>query len=198
MSSYTSFSNDPNFPNQSVVADHWAIDVFDGSYATTRYNAEHQSVDRSKCYGDLALDALEAIASTGFRKAMQMSFDDDRVWIQLHYRPDDYRAIILVMTQDAYGRPLYYSERLAKLKIIRDKSLLNLCKVRHGSERHTLWARLNFILHERMVLFYDTFVAMVSVEGIEDWHCLIELTSAGVLSHRQIPLRPGPRCRDIR
>lgn len=160
MSSYTSYSNDPHFPSQPVPSVHWAVDVFDGSYAMTRYKAEYQSVERSKCSGNLALDALDAIDSTGFRQAMQMSFDEDRLWVRLYYRPDDYRAIILIMAQDAYGRPLYYSERLAKLKIIRDGSLLKLCRVHHGSDRHTMWARLNFVLHEGMVLLYNTFVAM--------------------------------------
>ena len=160
MSSYTSYSNDPQFPDQPVSSVHWAADVFDGGYATTRYKAEFQSVERSKCDGELALDALEAIASTGFRQAMQLSFDEDRLWVRLYYRPEDYRAIILIMAQDAYGRPLHYSERLAKLKIVRDGSLLKLCRVRSGSERHIMWARLNFVLHERMVLFYNTFVAM--------------------------------------
>lgn len=160
MSSYTSYSVDPLPPNQANTALHWAVDVFDGSYATTRYRAEYQSVERSKCSGELTLDALEAVSSTGFRQAMQMSFDEDRLWVRLYYRPEDYRAIVLIMTQDAYGRPLCYSERITKLKIVREGSLLKLCRVRQGSERHTMWARLNFILHERMVLFYNTFVAM--------------------------------------
>ncbi|CAK1360500.1 unnamed protein product [Cercospora beticola] len=160
MSSHTSYSSNPYFPGQSASAPHWAQSVFDGSSPTSRYKSEYQSLDRSKCYGDPAPEALEAIATTGFQQAMQLSFDEDRTWVRLYYRPEDFRAIILIMALDAYGQPLHYSERLTKLKIIREGSLLKLCRVRHGSERHTLWARLNFFLHERMVLFYNTFVAM--------------------------------------
>ncbi|KAI5360766.1 hypothetical protein Slin15195_G086820 [Septoria linicola] len=160
MSSQTSYSSDPYFGGPTISRSHWASDVFDGSCPRTRYKAEYQAVERSKCYGDVALDALEALESTGYQHAMQMAFDEDRLWVRLYYRPADARAIILVMTQDDYGQPLQYSEKLTKLKIVREGSLLKLCKVRRGSERHTMWARLNFILHERMVLFYNTFLAM--------------------------------------
>lgn len=160
MSSYTSYSSDPYFGGQTISSSHWALEVFDGSCPRTRYKAEYQSIEHSKCYGDVAPDALEALASTGYQQAVQMAFDEDRLWVRLYYRSADARSIILVMTQDAYGQPLRYSEKLTKLKIVREGSLLKLCKVRHGSERHTMWARLNFILHERMVLFYNTFLAM--------------------------------------
>lgn len=160
MSSHTSHSSDPYFSTQPGLPLHWAEDVFDGSYSTTRYKLECQSIEESTCTGELALDALEAIASTGFQRAVQLPFDENRLCVRLYYRPGDYRAIILIMAHDAYGQPLYYSERLAKLKIVREGSVLILCRVRYGSEKHIIWARLNFILHERMVLFYNTFIAM--------------------------------------
>ncbi|KAF2209603.1 hypothetical protein CERZMDRAFT_46823 [Cercospora zeae-maydis SCOH1-5] len=160
MSSQTSYSSNPYFPAQSATTVHWAQTVFDGSCPTNRYKNEYQSLDRSKCTGDLALDALEALATTGFHQALQLSFDEDRLWVRLYCRPSDSCAIILIMTRDAFGQPLHYTELLTKLKIIREGSLLKLCRVRHGSQKHTMWARLNFFLHERMVLFYSTFVAM--------------------------------------
>ncbi|KAM3421064.1 hypothetical protein BST61_g1479 [Cercospora zeina] len=160
MSSHTSYSSNPYFPAQSTTAVHWAQTVFDGSCPTNRYKNEYQSLDRSKCTGDLDPDALSALATTGFHQALQLSFDEDRLWVRLYYHPSDHRAIILIMTRDALGQPLHYTERLTKLKIIREASLLKLCRVRHGSQKHTMWARLNFFLHERMVLFHNTFVAM--------------------------------------
>lgn len=160
MSSHTSHSSDPYFSAQPGLPLHWAEDVFDGSYSTTRYRLECQSIEDSTCSGELALDALEAIASTGFQRAVQMPFDENRLCVQLYYRPEDYRAIILIIAHDAYGQPLYHSECLAKLKILREGSVLILCRVLYGTERHIVWARLNFILHERMVLFYNTFIAM--------------------------------------
>ncbi|KAK5128289.1 hypothetical protein LTR85_002956 [Meristemomyces frigidus] len=63
------------------------------------------------------------------------------------------------MTKDDRGRDLHYCTPLTNLKVIRDRSSLQLCRARQDG-RYALWARLNFVLYERMVLFYCTFVAM--------------------------------------
>ncbi|KAK4542579.1 hypothetical protein LTR36_006627 [Oleoguttula mirabilis] len=57
------------------------------------------------------------------------------------------------------GQDLYYCMPLVNLKIIRDRSSLQLCRARRDGS-YALWAKLNFLLYERMVLFYCTFVAM--------------------------------------
>lgn len=87
------------------------------------------------------------------------SFDRERVWVRLYWRPRDSRARILIMTKDSHGRQLSYCTLLTSLKVIRNKSTLQLCRLRRDGTFDP-WAILNFILHERLVLFYSTFVAM--------------------------------------
>jgi len=81
------------------------------------------------------------------------------------------------MTKDNRGQDLHYCMPLVNLKIIRDRSSLQLCRARRTGQ-YALWARLNFAIYESrslaytylpfdkrlqpsgMVLFYCTFVAM--------------------------------------
>jgi len=100
--------------------------------------------------------------------------------MRLYWRPPDSRARILIMTKDTRGQDLHCCMPLVNLKIIRDRSSLQLCRARRDGRdgRYALWARLNFAIYESrspvcassptskclyrsgMVLFYCTFVAM--------------------------------------
>jgi len=88
-----------------------------------------------------------------------LQFDRDRTQVQLHWRSSDNRARIFFATTDRNGRQRHYCALLQSLKVIRDRSSLQLCRVTLDGT-YVLWARLNFLLYERMVLFYCTFVAM--------------------------------------
>lgn len=55
------------------------------------------------------------------------------------------------MTKDTDGRDLYSCIPLVNLKIIRDRSSLQLCRARRDG-RYSMWARLNFVLYERKLI----------------------------------------------
>ena len=78
-----------------------------------------------------------------------------------YWRPHDSRARILFTGRDSYGQELLYCTPLNCLRIFRKDSMLQLCHA--SSQEDDLfwnWAELKFVYHERMVLFYSTFVAM--------------------------------------
>lgn len=139
---------------------HWSLRVFDGRHPTTAYQPEFRSHERSVCYGSVEPDAVRNLALDGFLPALQVAFDEESLSIRFYWRPSDHRARVLVAVKDAYGNPLHYCQPLNNLKIVRDRSCLQLCRARREDGQYTLWARLNFYFHERMVLFYSTFIAM--------------------------------------
>ena len=98
--------------------------------------------------------------------------------VRLYFKPANSRAYILIATKDRYGRERQYTEPLTELKVIRNASILQLCKAGRGSS-FECWAKLNFYTCERappppcplatqyltdlapgMILFYCTFTAM--------------------------------------
>ncbi|CAK4030550.1 Hypothetical predicted protein [Lecanosticta acicola] len=160
-SSQTSYGSDPYFPPPSEPLAHWAQDVYNGMNPLNRYRQiDSQLDDRSACYGTVEPEALHHLVRDGFQRAVELAFDAHRLWVRLYWRNSDHRARILVITKDSEGRRLLYCTPLTNLKIIRNKSVLQLCRCSRGDGRFSLWARLNFVFHERMVLFYCTFVAM--------------------------------------
>ncbi len=60
---------------------------------------------------------------------------------------------------DKRGQEKQYCTLLTNLKVIRNGSTLQLCRLRRSGTFRP-WAILNFVYYERMVLFYSTFVAM--------------------------------------
>lgn len=111
--------------------------------------------------------------------------------VSLYWRPSDSRARILFVTKDHRGRDQYYCLPLSSLRILRHKSSLQLCQVRKSNGDFKLWARLNFVFHERMVLFYSTFVAMKHQDNrepldeavIEDFDLSEREDFGGVIRH---------------
>ncbi|KAK3705402.1 hypothetical protein LTR37_013375 [Vermiconidia calcicola] len=158
-SSQTSYSSDRAVVPIQPAFVHWAQDVFDGQNPGTEIRRSHQVNERSACFGTIDNSSLHHLVQDGFLRALEISFDRDQLWVRLYIRPSDNRSRILIMTKDATGPDMHYCTPLTNLKIIRDRSSLQLCRVRREG-RYTPWARLNFYLYERMVLFYCTFVAM--------------------------------------
>ncbi|EMC93005.1 hypothetical protein BAUCODRAFT_125942 [Baudoinia panamericana UAMH 10762] len=196
-SSQTSYSEEPDRVTELV---HWAQHILDGQHDRTPFRADYVTDDRSVCHGTSDESALHHLGQDGFMRVLQLPFDREHLWIRLYWRPPDGRARILIMTLDSLGRVEYYSAPLTNLKIIRKDSSLQLCKARtHG--RYHLWAQLNFLLYERMVLLYCTFVAMkhqdqrgIPHDNLLDCHELkgeherFEMEEfGGVIMHRRMP-----------
>lgn len=68
--------------------------------------------------------------------------------VRLYFKPANSRAYILLATKDRHGRERQYAEPLTELKVIRDGSILQLCKVGRASS-FECWAKLNFYIYER-------------------------------------------------
>lgn len=75
-------------------------------------------------------------------------FDRESVWVRLYWRPADNRARILIMTKDNAGRQLHYCTPLNNLRLVRQGTCLQLCRLRRNGSLQ-LWANLNFVLYER-------------------------------------------------
>lgn len=165
-SSYTSYTSDLNLDR------HWATNIFDGSMPTTAYKTNFQSMDRCRCFGEVEHNALENLADNDFNRVLEIPFDENRFWVRLYWRPLDYVARILLMTQDRNGRSLQYCAPLRSIKLIRQESCLLLCRL-DGETVLRIWARLNFQLHERMVLFSCAFLAMKYQDSRELPHRLL-------------------------
>ena len=77
-------------------------------------------------------------------------FDEGRLIARLFWRSVDFRARILIMTKDARGQDVHFCQPLTNLRLFRRGSTLQLCRARQGDGGYDLWARLNFLFHERM------------------------------------------------
>lgn len=133
--------------------------MFDGTNPGTTFRSAYQLDEPSVCHGSVDNAALHHLAQDSFVPAVENNFDQGQVEVQILFRPTDSRARILFIAKDAYRRERYYCLPLTNLKVIRRSSSLQLCRTTRDG-RYSLWARLNFYLYERMVLFYCTFVAM--------------------------------------
>ena len=103
-------------------------------------------------------------------------FDREQLWVRLYWRPPDRRARILIMTKDAYRRDLHYCTPLNNLKIVRDKSCLQLCRARRDG-RYQLWARLNFLLYESKSSHSAASLHIVILTGDQGWFYFIAPSS---------------------
>lgn len=160
-SSHTSYSSGQFYPDPPLV--HWAHNVFNGTNPNTEYKRAFQVSDLSSCHGTPEPLALQNLLHDGFRIVLEHNFETDGLGVRLYWREQDSRARILIMTRDRHNRQqTYYCQPLANLKTVRDDSSLQLCRASRTTGRYHLWARLVFASHERMVLFYSTFVAMKS------------------------------------
>jgi hypothetical protein len=89
------------------------------------------------------------------------TFVDNGSILTFYWRPRDGRARLLFTAIDLRGQETYYCTPLNCLRAIRDDSILQLCMARSHEDRGFWpWAELKFIYHERMVLFYSTFIAL--------------------------------------
>lgn len=131
------------------------------------YTLTSVSDDQSVCHGTVDVLALHLLGEDGFQRALELyvcaqqlsdrqaadgllrAFDREQVWVRLYWRPHDNRARILVMTKDRQMRDLHYCISANNLKVIRDRSCLQLCQARSNG-RYRLWARLKFVTYESM------------------------------------------------
>jgi hypothetical protein len=88
-------------------------------------------------------------------------FSDNNSILTFYWRPQNGRARLLFTSTNAWGQELHYCNPLTRLRAFREGSILKLCMA-SSSDDHLFWtwAELKFIYHERMVLFYSTFVAL--------------------------------------
>lgn len=80
--------------------------------------------------------------------------------VKFYYRPSDQRARIFLATDDRHRFEGHFCLPLTHLTIIRDRSVLSLCRAKRGEDTLVCWATLKFIHYERMVLFYSAFAAL--------------------------------------
>ncbi|KAF2769636.1 hypothetical protein EJ03DRAFT_90477 [Teratosphaeria nubilosa] len=158
-SSQTSYESD-KFAQTSPHLIHWAQNVFQGSSPATRFSEDYRLNSRSVCDGPREPGALYEMGQDGFQLAIALPFDSERFWVQMYWRQDDNRARIFIRTKDHEGHDLYHCTTMQSLKVIRQRSCIQLCTLSRIDDLYNQWARLNFYHYERMVLFYCTFVAM--------------------------------------
>ncbi|KAH6616748.1 hypothetical protein C7974DRAFT_51499 [Boeremia exigua] len=150
---------------------HWAMRIFDGRHTSTPFQTLG---DITECLGRDEPRVIEMLGDDGFEKVLELPLEATNVWLRLYCRYEDLRARILFLTMDADGTRMRYCFPLTGLKIIRKDSCLQLCRVNRKDGGLDLWARLRFPLYERMVLFYNTAVAMKHqdqtrmADGLED------------------------------
>ncbi|KAK5117946.1 hypothetical protein LTR62_003990 [Meristemomyces frigidus] len=112
---------------------HWSQRIYNGSNPATRFLPQFQ--------------------------LREHPFDGEDLRLRLYVRLPDLRTRVFVMTTDRARRVTHFCIPIANLKVIRDRSCLKLCRARVDGS-YEPWVILNFVLYERMVLFYCTFVAM--------------------------------------
>jgi hypothetical protein len=128
--------------------------------SATRYRTRHQLLDTSKCYGDPEPNALVDLSATHFQPMLEIPFDENQLRVRFYWRPEDHSARILLQTHDRHAIPTSYCAPLTSLRVVRKSSTLLLCRINRHTQQCEVWARLNFLLHERMVLFASTLIAM--------------------------------------
>ncbi|KAI6798731.1 hypothetical protein KC361_g3226 [Hortaea werneckii] len=167
-SSQTSYSSDPYY-YLPTVAIHWSSEIFDGRHPETSFRDSYYLRERSTCFGNPDPDALRNLTEDGFVRAFQLPFEGNQLRVRLYWRPVDSRARILIMTKGRFGEDLCFCMPIVNLKVIRNLSSLQLCRARRDGT-YDMWARLNFETYERMVVFYNTFVAMKHQDSREIPH----------------------------
>ncbi|KAH9811176.1 hypothetical protein Tdes44962_MAKER05909, partial [Teratosphaeria destructans] len=158
-SSQTSYGSDA-FAQTSPRLIHWAQNVFRGSSPATPFSEDYHLNTRSLCDGPPEPGALHEMCQNGFQLAINLPFDSERLCVEMFWRPVDNRARIFIRTKDGEGHDRYYCTSMHSLKVIRQRSCLQLCTLSRIEDLYRQWARLNFYHYERMVLFYCTFIAM--------------------------------------
>lgn len=88
-------------------------------------------------------------------------FSDNGSLTTFYWRPHDGRARVLVTAIDGDGQETLYCTPLNCLRIFRKDSILQLCQASSREDNvFWVWAELEFVYHERMVLFWSTFIAL--------------------------------------
>lgn len=150
---------------------HWAMRIFDGRHPSTPFRTLG---DVTECCGRDEPSVIQMLGDDHFEKVLELPLEAANVWLRLYCRYEDLRARILFLTMDLDGTRRRYCFPLTGLKIIRKGSCLQLCRVNREDGHLDLWARLRFPLYERMVLFYNTCIAMKHqdqtrmADGLED------------------------------
>lgn len=75
-------------------------------------------------------------------------FNGSSMSVRLYWQPSNDRARIVIATRDRTGREEICCRPLTDLRIIREGSVLRLCKLRRDFQ-FTPWAELNFYMYER-------------------------------------------------
>ena len=162
-----------NHSTDSEPVAHWAMKIFDGRHTSSRFQTLGEP---TICLGKDEVRAIELLDSDGFEKVLELPFEATNVWVRLYWRSDDNRARLLFLTIDPLGRRTRQCIPINGLKMLREDSCLQLCRINRKDGQLDLWARLRFTMHEReylawttgyqsdgflgMVLFYCTAVAM--------------------------------------
>ncbi|KAJ4382064.1 hypothetical protein N0V86_002392 [Didymella sp. IMI 355093] len=150
---------------------HWAMRIFDGRHSSTPFRTLGEATE---CAGRDEPSVIQMLGDDHFEKVLELPLEATNVWLRLYCRFSDLRARILFLTMDPDGTRRRYCFPLTGLKIIRKDSCLQLCRVNRADGRLDLWARLRFPSYERMLLFYNTAVAMKHqdqtrmADGLED------------------------------
>jgi len=75
-------------------------------------------------------------------------FDRGSMHVCLYWQPSNDRARVVIVLRDRHGQEEVFCRPLTDLRMIRDGSVLQLCKQGRDVE-YVAWAKLNFYFHER-------------------------------------------------
>ncbi|KJX93613.1 hypothetical protein TI39_contig4283g00008 [Zymoseptoria brevis] len=126
-------------------------------------------VSPSQLYAAHDTSAISRLRHHGFHPTLTFSFNQHCLTATLYHRPIDHHAQVVIQTPHLTHQPSTSAhETLTNLRLIRRGSLLHLCHFdpwvdetgRDGEVRYEVWTTLNFLSHERILLFYSCFVAM--------------------------------------
>jgi hypothetical protein len=121
------------------------------------------------CHGDQVPNAIQLLLTEKFIHVAKFSFPSEMLEVRFYWRSTDHRARIFFRksVQGSTGDlvDLTYCFPLASLKIIRNNASVEMYRFNCRTEELEKYARLNFIDHEKIVLFYSIFAAMKNQDG---------------------------------
>jgi hypothetical protein len=135
-----------NHSSESEPVAHWAMKIFNGRHTQTSFQT---FAEPTVCVGKDETRVIELLDSDGFEKVLELPFEATDVLVRLYWRPKDGRARILFLTEDSRGNRMRYCLPLTGLKLLRNESCLQLCRVNRKDGQLDLWARLRFTMYER-------------------------------------------------
>lgn len=138
--------------------DHWALHVFT-DLSVTRLDP---SEEEAECYGEAMPDALAWLNKDNMLQVLKIAFGRQGLHVYLFVRESDHRARILCEMPERSGACWYSCMPFNKIHLRRSRSMITLYNRVSGTNTFTTWARLPFTSMERLVLFYNTCLALRS------------------------------------